>query len=176
MRIRDARPGDERAVADVHVRSWKTAYRGLLPDDYLDALRPEDRIPGYAFGSTSDPVTLLALGEDGGLLGFATFGASRDDDAPAAGELFALYVDPDRRRTGTGRALLDQTRARLAERGHGEAIAWVLRGNEDAERFYEADGWARDGATRWEDPWGVRSEVFRLRRALTTGGASAASR
>ena len=164
MEIREARPGDERAVAGVHVRAWKSAYRGLLPDEYLDALEPEDRIPRYTLGA-GEPVTLLAI-EGGSVLGFATFGASRDEDAAESGELFALYVDPGRQRAGAGRALLAQTRARLAARGHEQAIVWVLRGNDGAERFYEADGWSRDGATRREDPWGVLSEVFRLRRAL----------
>lgn len=156
-------------MAEVHVGAWKAAYRGLLPDAYLDALQPEDRVPGYSFGAPSPgaPATLLALDDGGALLGFATFGASRDEDAPAAGELFALYVDPGRWRSGAGRALMAETRARLAARGHAEAIVWVLRGNDAAERFYEADGFARDGATRWEDPWGVLSEVFRLRRKLS---------
>jgi GNAT superfamily N-acetyltransferase len=167
LEIRDARPGDERAVAEVHVGAWKTAYHGLLPDDYLDALRPEHRIPGYRFGAADpdSPQTLLALCEET-LLGFATFGRSRDEDEPDAGELFALYVTPQRWRTGAGRALVAASRRRLHEQGHQHAILWVLRGNASAERFYEADGWCRDGASRWEDPWGVRSQVLRYRRAL----------
>ncbi len=167
MKIRAAEAGDEEQVADVHVRAWKVAYRGLVPDEYLDSLTPAHRIPGYRFGSRGeeDPETLLAL-EGDALLGFATFGPSRDADAPAAGELFALYVDPQRWRTGAGRALVTATRERLRARGHEQAILWVLDGNESAERFYEADGWRRDGASRWEDPWGVRSLVYRFRRAL----------
>ena len=166
VEIRDARPGDERAVAEVHVRSWQSAYRDLLPEEYLDGLRPEHRIPGYRFGEDgAAPRTLLAI-EGATVLGFATFGASRDEDAPGAGELFALYVDPERWRAGAGRVLLARTREGLHALGHREALLWVLRGNEPAERFYEADGWRRDGASRWEDPWGVRSQVFRFRRTL----------
>ena len=37
-------PHDAMAIADVHVRSWKSAYPGLIPQPYLDALRPEDRL------------------------------------------------------------------------------------------------------------------------------------
>jgi GNAT superfamily N-acetyltransferase len=165
--IRDAQPGDEDAVADVHVRAWKSAYRGLLPAEYLDGLRPSDRICGYRFGAldADAPHTLLAFDRTA-LLGFSTFGASRDQDAADAAELYALYVDPGRWRTGTGRALLLASRERLHRLGYSEAILWVLRGNQAGERFYEADGWRRDGSSRWEDPWGVRSEVFRFRRAL----------
>ena len=52
--IRDAIPGDELAVAAVHVRSWQGAYLGLIDDEFLDALSPEDRAARYTFGS-ADP-------------------------------------------------------------------------------------------------------------------------
>ena len=44
LTVRRATPEDAAGVAGVHVRSWQVAYRGLLPDDYLDGLRPEDRM------------------------------------------------------------------------------------------------------------------------------------
>jgi len=50
MLLRPAQPADAAAVARVHVRSWQVAYRGLLPDEYLDGLQPEDRAPHYTFG------------------------------------------------------------------------------------------------------------------------------
>lgn len=58
------------------------------------------------------------------------------------------------------------SRRRLAEAGYADAVLWVLRGNAGAERFYLADGWSRDGATRMEDPYGPRVEVRRFRRSL----------
>ena len=167
IQIRDARPGDEQEVAALHVRAWKAAYPGLLPQSYLDALTPEERATGYRFAPSTQgaPRTILAF-EDGALLGFATFGPCRDEDARDAGELQALYVDPSHWRAGAGRALLRRARSRLRADGHTEAVLWVLRGNDGAARFYEADGWRRDGAERWEDPWGVRSNVLRYRRTL----------
>ncbi|MFN8218128.1 MAG: GNAT family N-acetyltransferase [Solirubrobacterales bacterium] len=177
-RIREARPEDALAVAAIHVRAWQRAYRGLIADEFLDALRPQDRAARYTFGSRDPeaPRTLLAVAEPAvaagapaaeELLGFATFGPCRDPDLPAAGEIHALYVDPERWRGGTGRLLLARARAGLRERGHREAVLWVLLGNEAAERFYEADGWRRDGAERTEQPYGVISRVRRFRRALS---------
>jgi hypothetical protein len=51
--------------------------------------------------------------------------------------------------------------------GYDQAVLWVLRGNESAERFYLTDGWRRDGATREEDPYGPRVEVRRFRQRLS---------
>ena len=55
VQLRHAEPTDAIAVARVHVRSWQAAYRKLMPDEYLDQLRPEDRAKKYNFGSL-DPL------------------------------------------------------------------------------------------------------------------------
>jgi GNAT superfamily N-acetyltransferase len=166
--IRDATPADALAVARVHVHSWQVAYRGLIEDEFLDALRPEERAARYEFGAVAAdaPQTIVAE-EDGELWGFATAGPSRDADTAGLGELYALYVDPPRWGTGTGRLLLAEARRRLGDAGYTGAILWVLRGNEQAARIYLADGWRRDGGERVEQPYGVVSTVVRFRRALT---------
>jgi ribosomal protein S18 acetylase RimI-like enzyme len=165
--IRDARAEDALAVAGVHVRSWQVAYRGLLPDDYLDALQASDRAARYTFGDRrpDSPATIVAIiGDTVG--GFATTGPSRDDDATSAGELYAIYVDPDSWGGGIGRALIAEARSRLIEQGFTEAVLWVLEGNEHAMRFYRADGWQTDGDRRKDVIWGVSVDEVRYRRRL----------
>jgi ribosomal protein S18 acetylase RimI-like enzyme len=192
VRLREARRGDERAVAALHVRSWQEAYRDLMPAEFLDGLDPGDRAQRYTFESKDEgaPTTLLAIvGEEGDgedpsltnsrevrsgsspspfepLAGFVTFGPSRDEDAEALGEIYALYVDPERYRSGIGRLLMAEARRRLVESGFSEAILWVLQGNDRAARFYEREGWSPDGATRTEHPYGILSKVRRFRRPL----------
>jgi GNAT superfamily N-acetyltransferase len=172
IKLREARAGDEPAVADIHVRAWQEAYRGLIPDEFLDELDPDDRVAAYAFEAdgVDAPTTLVAVqeGEDCGevILGFATFCRSRDVDTPDHGEVAALYVDPDRYEGGVGRMLMREARRRLWEEGFSDALLWVLDGNDRAARFYEREGWAPDGATRVEEPYGVVSNVSRFRRPL----------
>ncbi|HEY7932323.1 MAG TPA: GNAT family N-acetyltransferase [Solirubrobacteraceae bacterium] len=134
--VRDAKAGDATEVAALHVRAWQAAYRGLLAEQYLDTPRPEDRAARYAFGSsdTDVPQTILAI-EDGEICGFASTGRCRDLDVPAAGELYALYVDPPRWGTGVGRFLIAQAYTRLRDLGAWQAVLWVLSANERAERF-----------------------------------------
>jgi GNAT superfamily N-acetyltransferase len=170
-RLREARPGDELAVADVHVRAWQEAYRGLIPDEYLDALDPRDRARRYTFEASDPaaPTTVLAVAEEDGeeaILGFTTISPSRDPDAPGLGEVVALYVDPERYRGGVGRILMAEARRRMGEAGFTDALLWVLDGNDRATRFYEREGWSPDGATRVEHPYGVVSNVSRFRRTL----------
>jgi ribosomal protein S18 acetylase RimI-like enzyme len=96
MLLRPAEPVDAMEVARVHVRSWQAAYRGLLPDAYLDELRPNDRAARYDF-ATNDirmPATMVAT-DDGRICGFATTSPAHDSDVQDHGELCALYVDPE---------------------------------------------------------------------------------
>jgi ribosomal protein S18 acetylase RimI-like enzyme len=188
--LRDARPGDELPVAELHVRSWQEAYRELMPADFLAALDPRERAGRYGFEDEEGPTTVLAvLAEEGSegdpsltkgevrsrspsdpsveaVLGFVTFGESRDRDTEGLGEIYALYVDPDRYRGGVGRLLMAAARRRLSEVGFTEAILWVLQGNARARSFYEREGWRRDGATREENPYDIVSNVNRFRRQL----------
>ncbi|HTW41839.1 MAG TPA: GNAT family N-acetyltransferase [Solirubrobacteraceae bacterium] len=165
--MRDATPEDAHEVAGVHVRAWQAAYRGLLPDEYLDALRAEERAVHHSFGAEDEdaPRTIVAV-RSAAITAFASYGRSRDVDAADAGELFALYVDPPHWSAGTGSLLMTEVEARLRGQGLREAVLWVLVGNEQAERFYRARGYRRDGGHRHERPWGVNAEVIRYRRSL----------
>ena len=168
MLVRTAQPTDSVAVAEVHVRSWQGGYRGLLPDEYLDALRPEDRAEHYTFGDIDPlkPATIVAI-EAGAICGFATFGPSRDHDDEANAELLALYVEPERWGHGIGRSLIEAARGRLAHQGYEHASLWVLSGNRRAERFYMIDGWERDGTRREDQIGGLPVTEDRYRRSLS---------
>jgi GNAT superfamily N-acetyltransferase len=167
MQLRPAEPGDATAVARVHVRSWQVAYRTLLPDDYLDQLRPEDRAKTYDFANLDPlkPRTIVAA-EEGLILGFATTMPSRDADLPDHGELCALYVDPDKWGKGIGIALIAAARANLLALGYRKALLWVLAGNVRAERFYRIDQWVADGRRRTDSVWGVMVNEVRYQRGL----------
>lgn len=167
MVLRAAESADAMAVARVHVRSWQFGYRGLLPGEYLDQLRPEDRAARYDFATRDPqkPQTIVAT-HVGEIRGFATTGPSRDADLPGYGELLALYVDPDHWGLGIGVALVSAARDRLANLGFGNALLWVLMGNVRAERFYQKDQWARDEVQRTDTIWGITVNEVRYRRRL----------
>jgi GNAT superfamily N-acetyltransferase len=167
LRVRAARKEDAADVADIHVRSWQAAYRGLLPDEYLDGLRAEDRMQRYDFEATgpSSPSTLVAT-EGSIIRGFATIGSSTDPAVPDVGELLALYAPPESWGRGVGRRLVMEARTHLVERRYTEAVLWLLAGNDRAERFYRADGWSPDGRRREAVVWGVRVDEIGYRTPL----------
>ena len=167
MRIRLAVPEDALAVARVHVLTWQAAYRGLLPDAYLDSLRPEDRAGRYDFTHTDvqKPRTIVAE-VDGAICGFASTMPARDAERPGVGELGALYVSPAHWGCGVGVALIEAARAHMLEQGSRSALLWLLKGNERGGRFYRRDGWLPDGTSKADRVWGVDVEEYRYVRTL----------
>ena len=168
MQLRRAEPADARAVAGLHVAAWKAAFPGLLPQDYLDDLAPEDRLGAWEEALAPSPWPIVVVAEeDGALLGFACVSPSRDEDAgEEVGELQTLYVDPSTWRTGVGTALLDAGCEELATAGFTTATLWVLGVNERARRFYERHGWRPDGAIKEHDWVAFVATDVRYRRPL----------
>jgi GNAT superfamily N-acetyltransferase len=164
--VRAAVPADADEVARVHVRSWRSAYRGLIAQEYLDGLKPEAWVSRYTFGRVGlrMPSTLVAL-DGSAICGLVTTGLGRDVDLPNFGELMAIYVDPGHVRTGVGRLLITAARERLRLVGVTGASLWVLDGNVRARRFYERDGWGADGACRTVTFGSLPVEQVRYRRA-----------
>lgn len=167
IQVRAAVAEDAYAVAQVHVRSWQSAYRGLIAQEYLDSLAPETRAGRYTFGRMGFqlPSTLVAV--DGtAIRGLAILGLCRDSDLANFGELMAIYVDPTYVGSGIGQLLMAAARERLRLVGVREAVLWVLDGNVGARRFYERDGWRVDGAHRTSTYGDVPVAEVRYRRAL----------
>jgi ribosomal protein S18 acetylase RimI-like enzyme len=162
--VREAREGDARPVAEVHVASWRAAYRGLLPDELLASLSVEERTERWQEWLRGG-VGMIVLERDEAVMGFAAFGPARDGDADV-GEVYAIYLDPREWGRGSGRALMDAAVARLRESGFDEAVLWVLETNERARRFYGAGGWRTDGATKVDIRRGFELPEVRYRREL----------
>ena len=162
--VRRATVQDASAIGRVHVRAWQAAYRGQMPDDYLDGLRPEERAASWERGlrRERDRGAMLVADDNGRVVGFALVGPAQD---PAgAGQLYAINVDPDHWGTGAGRALLAAAQAELARLGYTEAVLWVMPDNAHARRFYELAGWATDGTQRTSEVLGVVVPELRYRR------------
>lgn len=164
--VRDARHGEGSAIARCKLRSWQAAYRGLLPDTFLDELALEPAPEAYEQGvAAGRPVLVAATAQD--VVGVAAVGPARGDDLPSRhGELFMLYVDPAHWATGVGHRLHEAALERLRSYGFVRAVLWVLDGNERAIGFYERHGWAPDGATQVERHGEVVLVEHRYRRDL----------
>lgn len=152
-------PDDSEDLADVHVTAWQRAYRGLVPDEFLDALDRSLRASWWAERISSGSTVHVV--EDAGVVGFCAPGLA---DEPGWGEIRSIYVHPDYWGRGLGRELLSAGLGSLVDDGHDRALLWVLEGNSRARLFYERQGWALGKPFRIEEIGGeqvaeVRYEI-----------------
>lgn len=168
MLIRPATPRDAERLALVHVRAWQAAYRGLLPQDYLDALAPQQRVRLWrrTLDGSEWPRRGVLVAEDDEVVGFACIGPSRDAAPVHVGEISSIYVLPAHWGAGVGRRLMAAALASLRSAGSTEARLWVLDTNARAIRFYESGGWRADGEAKTAEIGGVTITEVRYRRKL----------
>ena len=140
--IRRAKIEDAHAIASVWAESWRDAYRGIVPDDYLDSIDVErwaERQRRY-MGEPNGAAASYVAEVDGGIVGWASSGPNRDPSLPFAGELYTLYISPGHQRQGIGRRLMEVAAKSLVEAGMASMLLWVLADNRNARSFYEAAG------------------------------------
>jgi len=166
LTIRAAGPSDAAAIAAVHVRSWQEAYVGIVSSSYLSSLDPERATETWREHLERGPAdgvhTWLALDGER-LLGFASMGPSRDEDAGRGDlEIYSIYLDPGTWGHGVARELM---RTLIAEAGDGTRLSlWVLAANERARHFYRRHGFQPDGVERYEEVGGEQLLEVRYRR------------
>ena len=163
MIVRAARRADAEAIERIRIRGWQIGYRHVFPPEKLDRLEVDWTLWRQRIERPPTGWTTLVAESSGRVLGFLSIGPSRDEIA--VGEVYAVYVDPDDWRRGTGRALLARGEERLAE-DYAEATLWVLEDNPRACGFYESAGWSADGGRQTIERLGVLASEVRYRKLL----------
>jgi ribosomal protein S18 acetylase RimI-like enzyme len=135
---------DVAGVAHVHARTWQTTYRGIIPDDYLDAIQEEEWqqrwLPAFQQPQPDSFSYVAENAASGEIAGFVRGGPTRYTDLPYRGELYAIYILKDYQGHGLGRRLVRALAGDLQRAGLAEMLLWVLEANTPSRRFYEALG------------------------------------
>lgn len=175
VEVRFAAVEDAHAIAEVRIGTWRSAYRGIVPDTALAALSIDENAREWVDrlrreNSVMD--TFVAVAPDGRVVGYASCGPRRDGPGTFAGELYAIYVLDDAQGHGAGRALVRRVARRLEERGMPSMLLWVFEENTAGRAFYERLGGRLVGrqsfelggkemvevAYGWEDTTALRGE------------------
>ena len=162
MELRPARPADAASIAELHADSWRTAYRGMYRDEYLDGDVVADRMNVWKqrLASPADNQFVLLATEGDDLLGFVC--AYGNSDARWGTLVDNLHVLPGRQGQGLGRRLLGAS-AIWSRQHYPNALfhLWVLDGNAKARRFYELLGAKAQESKVSEPPGGGRVTGWR---------------
>jgi ribosomal protein S18 acetylase RimI-like enzyme len=159
---------DARAIAAIHVEAWRAAYRGIVPDEYLDSLSIDSRESAWRQNLVTAETPTWVAEESDAIAGWISAGPVRDADAgTSAGEIWGVYVAPACWGKGVGRSLCAQAEEYLRTAGFAAATLWVLEDNERAVKFYESTGFVLDvGATKQIGRGGKTLSEVRFRKPL----------
>ncbi len=149
--IRKAILEDALEIATVHQRCWQTCYKGIVDQTYLDDLKLEMRLKNREkYIQENAGIHLVAVLESK-VVGFCDAGeffirknqiitADQQQNLREPGELYAIYVDPEFQHKGIGKALFEQIKSELKQKGLTPFILWTLKNNPISCQFYEALG------------------------------------
>ena len=140
--VRRALPADASAIAQVRIAAWRSTYTGMIPEAYLAAMKVGESTILWQRVLTAEANTTstFVAEEAGGVVGFSSGLMLREPKFEIDAELSAIYLLPDRQRTGIGRRLVGAVVN--AQRAHGATglLTWVIAANKGARAFYEQLG------------------------------------
>ena len=181
--IRSATTADAAAIATVRADSWRAAYEGLIPAAALAEATGPASVSAYTESlitrscagilvAEPPPQSSRAAGpRECQVIGFASFGPERDaagqlgpppeasPSGSAAGELYAIYVQPAYWGGQAGWQLLTEIVSRATAQRYASLSLWVLEANDRARRFYERAGFAVTGESQVLDDLGGVTEI-----------------
>ena len=138
--IRQVEFEDIPRVVEIQIAGWKTAYRGIIDDNYLDNLDAEEKKVKRKRDFGKSPFVVAVL--DGKIVSFCRYlyEVFSDDGIGFDSEIMALYVDPELKGKGIGKELFEYVKNDLKEHGKKKTILWCLKENYPSRGFYEKMG------------------------------------
>ena len=147
LSIRNALLEDVYSISKIHVNSWVSTYKKILPEKTLAELSIEERAIMWKEIIIEDASkTLVYDHEISGVIGWISYGNARDElkQKEVQGEIKAIYIDPNFVRCGYGKLLFEQSVINLRKMGFSRVYLWVLSKNIKAKNFYESLGMSND--------------------------------
>lgn len=168
MLIRPARAGDEEGIAHLHVHSWQSTYRGIVPDETLCNLNVEERRQMWMDAmqdirnNPGKKIIFVAI-ENEEIVGFVCGGAARkeklqDKDAFDS-ELYAIYVEGSAQGKGIGADLFGRLKDWLVKHNFKNMFLWAFADNPFLH-FYPKMGGVQGREERINESLGIPLKII----------------
>ena len=140
LRIRVAGINDVNGIAQVHVDSWRSTYKGIISEEYLSNLSIEHRERNWiwTFNNLKSDEVIFVAENDGRIIEFYG-GKSRAQNYHYDAELYAIYVLKEFQGQGIGRELIRALLSHLRTNNYKSLMVWVLEQN-PSTAFYKRIG------------------------------------
>lgn len=139
--IRKVEPKDIQSVVDIQVNGWKTAYKGIISDDFLESMNKEEKINKRKKDYNKTGFIVAELKNE--IVGFCRYidnnTYSKDLDYIDC-EILALYVKVDLKYRGIGTKLFEYVKHEFQTKNKSKMILWCLKENDPSKKFYKKMG------------------------------------
>ncbi|MBI1835540.1 MAG: GNAT family N-acetyltransferase [Burkholderiales bacterium] len=145
IQLRRATVFDAEAIAAIRIEGWRTSYRGMIPDSYLDEMDMNENVLHWRTILQALPVkedalcVYVAVSEDE-IVGFVSAMKLAEPKLDKQGEINAIYIRPQWQRCGIGKRMMHKAARSLQAMGCQSCVIWVIDGNAQARNFYEELG------------------------------------
>lgn len=140
MKIREANVTDAEGIARVHVDCWRTTYKDIVPEEFLNKLSYENRTQLWIQNISNETNYVFVAEQEGKIVGFTDGGKEKSGKYPGyMADITTLYILEEFQGLGMGRQLLQQVFLKLKENNMTSALVWVLEDN-PSKYFYETMG------------------------------------
>lgn len=132
IKISQAKTDEFKEIAQVHLKSWKETYTGLIPNEFLEnlKLKEKENLWKKVLEITENGEEFLTAKDiTGKIIGFANGGAAREREHGFQAELKAIYLLKEYQGKGIGRKIFDEIKRKLFEKGFTDLYLWVLEDN-----------------------------------------------
>ena len=147
--IRYANVDDAKILGEIHSKSWKITYKGIVSDKILDNITVEKREKYFEKALTESWEEDALIYKDDIAVGLICLGKCRDlDKEPYYGEIWGIYLLPEYWHSGIGTQLINWGVNELKIRNYTKVTLWVLEDNLNARKFYEKMGFHHDGTIK----------------------------
>ena len=139
MIIRKANISDAPGIAKVHVDSWRTTYKGIIPQSFLEGLSYEQRTKLWDNNISDKTSTIFVAENEGEIIGFVTGGTRKTNEEAGASDLTSIYLLEEWQGKSVGKKLLNQIMSAFLEQGYQKIYVDVLAANK-TKQFYQYYG------------------------------------
>lgn len=138
--IRNIVETDIPAVVDIQFEGWKTAYKGIIEESYLNSMNKKEREQKRKNDYNKSLFIVATLNNE--VVGFCRYSENviSTDGEDCDCEVMSLYVKPELKQQGIGKTLLNYAKSDLRNKGKRKMVLWCLKENYPSRRFYEKMG------------------------------------
>ena len=139
--IRNIEERDIESVVDIQIDGWKSAYKGIVDDNFLNSMNRNERIKKRKKDYKENGFIVAELNNQ--VVGFCRYidnNRFTQDILDIDCELLALYVKPDLKYKGIGTRLFQFVINEFKSKNKTKMILWCLKDNEPSKKFYTKMG------------------------------------